>query len=265
VEVSFKQFLLEAIENYDLKAKYDFFNKELFDDQLPQTTEFDLRWSKKTTGNSGGSCTAVFNRVTNFIKVKEIELSALWRHAAVAENEIDGILVHEMIHSWQFLSTPVNEIHLHRGNGGHSSKFLNKRKELQDKVKFDIPVSETLSPEFMARVNDAVGASRSDKSFDVLLSHGRKSGVPWFIIYKGGALDNLQSKLQAKYSSYKDERMTVYRVTSPKGLLVKVPVAKLVQPYSYKDKRYRANDEVIDQLVDAKEVYHVFDDKEENK
>jgi hypothetical protein len=134
--------------DYDLKAKYDHFNKLLFNGELP---DIPIRW--KTLKGVGGHVQAkvvsppgwkrpdpMMVRLGRADKYEGchiqdgthvMEISNLYKRD---ETALDGIMVHEMIH--------VYFNHIGAFSEQHGIKFLTKRRELQDKVSFPIPVTD---------------------------------------------------------------------------------------------------------------------------
>ena len=76
--------------NYNLEAKFDYWNKKAFDGQLPKV---DLKWnrSKKIMG----VCKAWISGSDNTMGGHTIEISNAWDRT---EERFDAVLVHEMTH-----------------------------------------------------------------------------------------------------------------------------------------------------------------------
>lgn len=129
----------ENQRKYDIKKSYDKFNKMLFDNSLP--TNFPLKFSR--TKKYGGAVKTQYyyrgkgryKRVTSW-EIVELLLSTFFLRT---KEQLDGILVHEMIHVW----LTVNEMHEGYNVKYHGPEFVQKRNELQSKVDFEIPLVDT--------------------------------------------------------------------------------------------------------------------------
>ena len=147
--VSFEP-LNEAQEKYDIKQKYDYFNKLLFSGKLP--SNFKLRFSR--TKKAGGAVITSYwtkgrgsrKTITDW-EIKELFLSSFFLRT---EEQIDSILVHEMIHVW----LTVNGMHEGYNVKYHGPEFVAKMGELQSKVPFKISLYDT--PDMRGDVDSTV-------------------------------------------------------------------------------------------------------------
>lgn len=76
------------IKSINLVELYDKYNKKYFYNQLPHSSEVQLKWSKRMT-RIAGKCTTGHNK-------KIIKLSVYYHMKR--PHEIENVLVHEMIH-----------------------------------------------------------------------------------------------------------------------------------------------------------------------
>jgi len=110
-----------------LEAEYDRFNRAYFDSSLPPVK---LSWERSK--NRGGVAMAMINRQTKEIRPTEIRLSVYMK---MDRARFDAIMLHEMIHIWQFVN------HL---NDGHGSHFLSMRRTVSAKSGVDILMTEEI-------------------------------------------------------------------------------------------------------------------------
>lgn len=151
-------------EDYDLKGKYDFWNRKAFGGELPRVP---LGWirSKKVGGQVSASAKItdpVTYRITGKadITVKKLVLS---NFLVGAEDRLDALMLHEMIHVYVLGVLGINE-----RPGGHGPNFQAMRKEIQSKTGIKIPVTEDItglevSPEVRTRPFGVVLAKRGGK------------------------------------------------------------------------------------------------------
>ena len=133
---------LFANENYNIKAKYRYWNSKGFGGELPSVS---MGWTRsKTVGGRVTGTAKVENRLLyNLtgegakITIKKLELS---NFLARDEEFLDSILLHEMVHVYVMGVLGRNE-----PRGGHGRKFLEKRKEVALKTGVKIPLTEDLS------------------------------------------------------------------------------------------------------------------------
>jgi len=131
--------LNEAQQKYDIKSKYDYYNKTLFNGELPDN--FKMRFSR--TKKAGGHVRTMYwtkgrGRYQTFTRweIEELMLSTFFLRT---EEQLDSILVHEMIHVW----LTANEMHEGYNVKLHGPEFVQKMGELQSKVPFQISLYHT--------------------------------------------------------------------------------------------------------------------------
>lgn len=236
-------------DEYHLQSKFSHFNNLLFDGKLP---DIPLKWSNRRTGVMGGVCRATVDTKTHKVDVKEIEISSLWREAGT-EEEIDGLLIHEMIHAWCFLNISYTVLRI---AGGHGTFFMTKREECQSKTPIPIPVSEELPKDYMDRVNQAVAKKVAGKTIDVLV-FDRKHGT-FACVYREGILEANEAVARVKYAPMlSDTTVTAYQLKSPKGMFLDLPLGRVFKKFSWEDTRYKLDDNAIQDLKDAKVLYRI--------
>jgi hypothetical protein len=141
--------LSESIKDYDLKAKYDLFNKRFFGGMLP---DIPVKF-RKMKGKLGGVCDATvrlkpgapkphptFKQIAPQVYYKNFELVPGSMSITInttyqrSEQGLDGILLHEMIHAQLNVE----------GNFGdnHGPDFIKRAKEISAQVGFAVPLKD---------------------------------------------------------------------------------------------------------------------------
>lgn len=122
-------------EGYNIKEKFDFYNKTLFDNSIP-----NIPLSFKRMKGFGGVFKAKVRRYKNGV-VEYVDNSGsivLSTNYVRNEEQYDGILIHEMIHAWMAIVEKDPSEH-------HGPKFMRKLRELNKKTLFNIPKTEKVS------------------------------------------------------------------------------------------------------------------------
>lgn len=128
----FLEYLNEAIKNDPkLKKMYDKFNQELFLKVLGRSLPEDLVVGWTTAKKSVGKASATKNNTTGQVTPERIVIS---KNFDLSEDQLKGILVHEMVHIYDYIVT---------GKSTHGSKFYKTIDELQKYVNFNIPYKES--------------------------------------------------------------------------------------------------------------------------
>lgn len=122
--------LFEAVSNVNLDQLYKKFNAKYFGDELPIVK---TKWSNKK--RSMGAVYANRVKATGVITIKHLEIS---KHLDITEEQLWGLMVHEMIHVYV-----LHNLQLSENKGGHGREFVKKLIELRRKVKFFVPETES--------------------------------------------------------------------------------------------------------------------------
>jgi predicted SprT family Zn-dependent metalloprotease len=123
--------ILENLTLKDFKKKYNDFNKKYFDNKLPDDLEINFRLRKKYVF---GEARCEIISLTKEIKHLEIRLNPIIRN--FDKEYAEGILLHEMIHIYQYITNTYNEAN------PHGFSFLKIRKEIMKKGSPYIPTKE---------------------------------------------------------------------------------------------------------------------------
>lgn len=130
---------LISANDYDLKGKFDHYNKLCFGGQLP---EIPLRFAKLK--NLGGICGSQWIRQTSTLVPGSIYIT-LDKTYLRDEQSIDAILIHEMIHAWFYWQNDFRE--------DHGMQFQAMRKKLSAIVGFAIPTTEKMENQVLADIS----------------------------------------------------------------------------------------------------------------
>lgn len=133
-----------------IKELYDKFNKELFDNDLPN---IPIRLGKLR--DVGGQVSFKRIRKDGIRYLLDIKMVISSYYSRENEDDLKGILLHEMIHVY-FAHNQMED-----PTGSHGAWFKHKLKELQKKVDFQIPMTDSSSKS----VSDQI----KSKTFDVVL------------------------------------------------------------------------------------------------
>jgi len=157
--------LMIAVEPFDLKAKFRYWNSKGFGGELPN---LPMKWvrSKKVGGYVEAMVrykTPMDRRLGNGeVTLKKLAISNFLQ---MSEQRFDEIMLHEMIHVY------VMGVLQKAGRGsGHGSYFMAKRREVMGKTGVNIPLKEDISGMDLADdvPNKEVGvilAKRDGKTF----------------------------------------------------------------------------------------------------
>jgi predicted SprT family Zn-dependent metalloprotease len=194
---------ISEVRSYDLKAFYNQFNKELFDNKLPNIP-IDFTTSKKW----GGRATAT-KYPDGHITIEKITISDFNKRD---EDAIKGILLHEIIHVWMYNEGYDKDI----GDKSHGQLFNKKLKELQAKVSFQIPLEDSFSGELSDKIKT--------KLFDVILNHNTKADYYSIAVLKHGLFEQID-RLKELFDGYvMFEHRKLYFIESDDKELAKQPV-----------------------------------------
>lgn len=132
---TFRQFLSEERidpETYNLFYLYRVLNDELFDGQLPLGMEVKFGTVPKP---AVAQCDAKVRKRGRQMDVIPGTISITVSRRMFDEEKLKGLLVHEMIHAWFFVNN--------RPDVSHGYEFLHKLRELQTKVPYKIPLTDS--------------------------------------------------------------------------------------------------------------------------
>jgi tRNA-specific adenosine deaminase 1 len=168
--------LASARKQFNLKATYDKFNRQYFNNELPRITlkwGRSKRWGGLASGRRGpsGDILPVKITISDFLSMDE--------------ERFLGIMLHEMIHIWQWVNGHADH---------HGAFFKAKRQELSGKAPFTIPVSEDITG---MQVSDEVATKAM-----VVIFMEFASGKDGFLIYTAQMYQRLRTKLQAYFERY---------------------------------------------------------------
>jgi hypothetical protein len=194
-------------KDYDLAAKFDHFNKLCFDGQLPH---IPIRWG--TLKHVGGYCGCETSLPKEFAKQPKLvqrlhtTMTPGTLHIVIdtkyvrSEEQIDGLLVHEMIHAWLFCAGDL--FHTHYGS------FLAKLRDCESRSGMSIPLSE--------KMDEIVYSDHVDlnKTIYVLVRSG--NGHEGFAIINGATFQKLDMAFQQEWAEYKypGDYLTAYEVST---------------------------------------------------
>jgi len=146
----FSSYLIEDASTYDLHGKYASFNALYFDGKLPN---IKLKWtnSSKLAGEVKVRYFATMFKGKKVIKSFEHIHLGISKYYARDDSDIDGILLHEMIHVY------LDTVGIHEGYSGikhHGKEFMDKLKTVERKSKITITITDTLPKAKVAKVVD---------------------------------------------------------------------------------------------------------------
>lgn len=230
--VSFEP-LNEAQSKYDIKGKYDYYNKKLFGGELPNNFTFKFSRTKKAGGHVRTlywtSGRGRYQTVTKW-EIQELMLSTFFLRT---EEQLDSILVHEMIHIW----LTINEKHEGYNVKLHGPEFVQKMGELQKEVPFQISLYDT--PDMRGDM------STRSKSLEVgvlvTLLNGKADSIAVFTAKT--LKDNLE-RLKAIMTKHKEPGLEVVFGLSSNPTLETFKIKRSVSKFSL----YHYNDEQWDAL-----------------
>lgn len=166
--------------DYDIKKRYKYFNKLLFNNELQD--DFTMRFRR--TKEAGGAVKHITytkgsgkRKVVTRYEIQELYLSTFYLKT---KEQLDSILVHEMIHVWM----KQNDYHERYNVQSHGAEFVNKRNELQHKVKFDIPLVDNLSNEIR---------DKKEKNYGIVISKGPLGDS--FVVFTENSYPKLKDEL----------------------------------------------------------------------
>jgi len=125
--------LTENITSYNLDQKYTEFNSKFFNNKLP---EIPVKWGKLSKVGGIAKCeTLTKNNVKTIIpNSMSIKISSVYERD---EKNLDGILLHEMIHILMFVEGKFKE--------NHGSLFKNEAINIGNKAGIEIPLTDDTS------------------------------------------------------------------------------------------------------------------------
>lgn len=129
---------IKNLKKYDLRARYDYWHKKLFDNKLPHvdTIKFLSLRNKGATG--------ICNAKVEFVDRSKKLFKRVWDSKIILDNRhkytqktLDSILIHEMIH-WHFIGyLKINE--------DHGMSFKSMASKLSKIVGFEIPIVDNIT------------------------------------------------------------------------------------------------------------------------
>ena len=168
--------LLERIDNIDTnlhisaewaKRKYAEFNSTFFGNSLPKAIQFDM---SNTTNAVGDAYCLVSSQPTGesdeikvgdtFVHGFRIRLSSYFNN--ITESEAEEVLLHEMIHIWQYATIPKSLL----GINMHGHEFAGKTTEINKLSSWKYNLSATNDSSNKARHDDNL--MQSKKQYDEL-------------------------------------------------------------------------------------------------
>lgn len=209
--------ILEGAITYNAAAKYQHFNTQYFNGELPL---IPIAWRrlKKASGRTHAQLSKSY--ATGKISLVEgsirMELNNEFNRP---EATFDGILLHEMIHVWEYCNGYFKE--------NHGAIFNRKRKELEAASSIEVPVTDnTLGSED----NEYVGKPRT--FYVLILEAGRRTA--YSILSAPTAAEVAGRLWRNRKSSETSDRMDVYRIeTTDPELIVRLtplPAARVFPP-----------------------------------
>ncbi len=204
-------------KDYDLKAKFDYYNRLCFNGALPN---IPLRFAR-LKGN-GGLCGCKYTtRGTVRTIVPDSIYITMDRTFLRDEQAIDAILVHEMIHAWFYVQNDLRE--------DHGMKFQDMRRKLSAIVGFTIPTTE--------KMTDPVLADIPPRALVVFVRFPKAKGEkPAFFISSADYARRKAPEFAAYWEAnapYYDARFMAYDITSP-AWTQKAARMRLQRPVNYR-------------------------------
>jgi hypothetical protein len=222
--------------DYDIKKKYVYYNKLLFEGNLPMVP-LKFRRTKK----AGGSVKIEYytsgrgsrKRVDDF-KILELYLSTFKLRT---EEQMDQILVHEMIHVWM----AVNGLHEGYNVELHGNEFVQKKNELQHKLPFEIPMADYLESEIRNKKN---------KEYGVIIGKGKLGSIVAVIKKEVLEKDIDKIKEMTERAMNKGTELIIGISSNPE--LEEFPVKRTTRSIAFYEMSKRIQDLVLDDI----EVLH---------
>lgn len=229
--------------DYDLKGKYDLFNRKYFGGELPEIpvsfaplksvggkvvakivydgpkpTPMQIRRGMKKYANA---------RITGMA----LQLSSLHVRSA---DDLDGILMHEMIHVYFFHIGALDE--------QHGARFLRKLRELKITSGIDIPLRDDVKALELA--------DESTKTFGVVLLHKRGGGYSGVLT----SAPKLREKLEelktwgTRFDRGSISAVTFHVVNTPETtkLGMRMPTTRTLPPKGF----YKFDDANVKDILD---------------
>ena len=216
------------VSSIDLNSLYDQFNKEYFYNELPK---IPIKLSSRTK-QSGGWVDGKRQHDGTIIPIS-MTISSFFKRTN--EDEVKGIILHEMIHVWQYIN----------GLAGHGMDFLNKLKELQKKVKFIIPLEDSVNN---FEKSDMVKTTIKDV---VLIFKNNNFSI---VVCKNEMIkDNLFHILNSFGGMIKFDKVELFLIQSDEAVLNKYPIKTKWKNIQI----YRIDTETANRLKKGKILYHV--------
>lgn len=147
------------------KRKYNELNSRFFGGKLPKDIKFEMSGTQNAVGDA--SC-IVSNQPSpgsipvgdNFVSKLKIRLSSYFND--ITETEAEEVLLHEMIHIWQYVTIPKAQW----GANMHGTSFTNKMNEINRMSGGKYNVTATNDSSMKARHADDL--MRNKKEYDEL-------------------------------------------------------------------------------------------------
>jgi hypothetical protein len=157
---------------YDIVARFEHWNKELFNNEIPLPSV--VKWVSSRT--SGGKVTyKVIRRDGTYFDI-ELHLTGNLKRS---EQGFDKLLIHEMTHLWMLVQYPTRqEWSKYLSADGHGKHFEDKIKQLSKKCGFDVPLKDGLDD-----------LELDKKSVDFVVACTQDNVPKYFAVYKSGTLE----------------------------------------------------------------------------
>lgn len=208
------------VKQYPAAQRFDAFNAVLFDGQLPK---IPIQFYNLKT--AGGVCKARRVRATQQLVPGSLLIQLSSRYLRTPD-QFDGVLVHEMIHAYMYVTGHMDE--------NHGRLFQAKLTELQSRVKFTIPLTDD--------TKDLDLKDSKPKTYVVLVlppttpvDQGRRSYALLSDSVLGHANDMAIASLRRN-----NPGLVVYKITTPEW--TRFAAVKTVQRNIYKVKFYYENE-----------------------
>lgn len=245
--ISFSEFLNEDnndyvnISNDELKDLYNEFNNKYFNGNLP---DIEVKYGK--IKGAGGVTQGKYNKKTKEVYPELIKITTYYK---MTEEELYGIMIHEMIH------VHLMSIGVHHDTGGqHGYKFKQKRKELLQKVNFHIPID--YKSYTAAKLNHD---QLKTKEYDVLIRRYGNKDRCFITVFNKGVLEDNEDELRdmleydAKVRRKEDEKFRYVIVRSDIKELSMFPHKRKISRKTFN--MYKPEPEVLDKLLHETVLY----------
>lgn len=129
-------FLGYDVENFDLQSAYDFFNKKLYNNELPK-----ILLGYKAMKNKAGIAGAKVLKSGRNVKVLSVDYIYLTSSYKFSNERKLGTFLHEMIHIYLFSKGIWNTSGI---NKSHGKEFVEEKERLDKILNTEIPLTENI-------------------------------------------------------------------------------------------------------------------------